>query len=242
VQWFFYNEKNDIFVIHIMISDLLKNIFSYLFPPVCIVCGNEDTNINICNICSGSLPLTREMRRPWLFSLYRYRDESVTTCIRHLKNFPDADFVDQLLRQKQIMITGWTIGMTRFHNCSEIILIPIPLHKSRFLDRGYNQAEIIAKSYQKILLQKIKIPVRIETTIIKKSKYTDKQALITDRSERLRNIHGAFEIQNAWKAKLSMHALAIIIDDVTTTGGTLDEVKKVLEPYVKTVGAFTLAH
>ena len=173
MQWFFHNEENDIFVIHIMISNLLKNIFSYLFPPICIICGNEDTKINICNICSRSLPLTREMRRPWLFSLYRYRDEAVTTCIRHLKNFPDAEFVDQLLRQKQIMITGWTIGMTRFPNCSEIILIPIPLHKSRFLDRGYNQAEIIAKSYQKILLQKIKIPVRIETTIIKKSKYTD---------------------------------------------------------------------
>lgn len=242
MQWFFCNEKNDIFVIHIMISDLLKNIFSYLFPPVCIICGNENTKINICNSCSNSLPLTREMRRPWLFSLYRYRDESVATCIRHLKNFPDTEFVDQLLKQKEIMIIGWTLGMTRFHDCSEIILIPVPLHNSRFLDRGYNQAEIIAKSYQKILLQKIKIPVRIETTIIKKSKYTDKQALITDRSERLRNIHGAFEIQNAWKAKLSMHALAIIIDDVTTTGGTLDEVKKVLEPYVKTVGAFTLAH
>ncbi len=225
-----------------MISTLLKSIFSYLFPPSCILCGNEDTKINICNSCSSLLPLTREMRRPWLFSLYRYRDESVSTCIRHLKNFPDQEFINQLLQQKQIMIVGWTLGMARVHTCSEIIIIPVPLHRSRFLDRGYNQAEIIASSYQQLLQSKLTIPVRVETGIVIKSKYTDKQALITDRTKRLKNIHNAFEIQDAGKAKLSPHALAIIIDDVTTTGGTLDELKKILDPHVTMVGAFTLAH
>lgn len=225
-----------------MISTLLKSIFSYLFPPSCILCGNENTKINICNSCSSLLPLTREMRRPWLFSLYRYRDESVTTCIRHIKNFPDQELVYQLLQQKQIMIIGWTLGMARVHNCSEIIIIPVPLHHSRFLDRGYNQAEIIAKSYHQLLQSKLTIPTRIETGIIIKSKHTDKQALITDRTKRLKNIHNAFEIKDIGKAKLSPDALVIIIDDVTTTGGTLDELKKILDPHVKTVGAFTLAH
>lgn len=225
-----------------MLFTLLKNIFSYVFPSSCIVCGNEDTGINICTKCSDSLPLNREMRRPWLFSLYRYRDDSVATCIRHLKNFPDQEFVHKLLQQKQIMITGWTLGMVRTHHCSEVILIPVPLHRSRFLDRGYNQAEIIAESYKQILQTKIKVSVRVESNIIIKSKYTDKQALITDRSQRLQNIRDAFEINSTSKIALSAHTLVIIIDDVTTTGGTVDEIKRILDPYVAMVSAFTLAH
>ena len=163
------------------------------------------------------------------------------TCISNNAGVDDFG-LGLLLQQKQIMIVGWTLGMARVHTCSEIIIIPVPLHRSRFLDRGYNQAEIIASSYQQLLQSKLTIPVRVETGIVIKSKYTDKQALITDRTKRLKNIHNAFEIQDAGKAKLSPHALAIIIDDVTTTGGTLDELKKILDPHVTMVGAFTLAH
>lgn len=189
--------------------------------------------------------LTREMRRPWLFSLYRYRTDPVGTCVRHLKNFPDQDMIDELLNQKKMMVEHWTTGLVKVFQCREIVIIPIPIHRTRFVDRGYNQADIIANAYAKAISGKMKmltIPIRIETDLIIKSKKTDKQALITDRNIRKKNIKNAFEIQKGRDATHLGQSLVMIIDDVTTTGGTLDEIKILLEPYAKVVFAFTLAH
>ena len=138
-----------------MISDLIKNLFSYLFPPSCVLCGSEDTAINICKSCTDKLILTREMRRPWLFSLYRYRTDPVATCIRHLKNFPDQDMINELLNQKKMMVEHWTAGIIKVFQCVEIVIIPVPIHRSRFVDRGYNQTDIIAHAYAKTISDKI---------------------------------------------------------------------------------------
>lgn len=185
------------------------------------------------------------MKRLWLFSLYRYRTDPVATCVRHLKSFPDQPMIDELLIQKKIMIEHWTLGLIKLFQCSDIIIIPTPIHRSRFIDRGYNQADIIAIAYEKVITEKMKrlnIPVRIETNLIIKSRKTDKQALITDRNIRKQNIKNAFEIKKGADASHLRQSLIIIIDDVTTTGGTLDEIKLLLEPYANAVFAFTLAH
>ena len=228
-----------------MITNLLKTVFSYLFPPICILCNTENTGINICIHCRQKLELTREMRRPWLFSLYRYRTDNVSTCIRHLKNFPDEELVNELIYQRKLMVEHWTLGLVKIFECKEIVIIPVPIHKSRFIDRGYNQAEIIASAYMKIITEKMKprsIPIRIENHVIIKSRKTDKQALITDRNIRKQNIKNAFSIKSGADALHLRHCLVMIIDDVTTTGGTLDEIRILLEPYAKAVFAFTLAH
>ncbi len=222
--------------------------FSYLFPPTCIICGLENTGINICISCKATLELTREMRRPWLFSLYRYRTDHVAQCIRHLKNFPDQDMIDELINQRRLLVEHWTLGLVRLFQCDNIVIIPVPIHKSRFVDRGYNQADIIACGYKKVIKKKMNtynIPIRIESGLITKSRKTDKQALITDRNVRKQNIKNAFSINTNKSGKIPSEfsrSLIMIIDDVTTTGGTLDEIRALLAPYAKAVFAFTLAH
>lgn len=228
-----------------MISHVIKKLFSYLFPPTCILCGLENTQINICTSCREKLELTREMRRPWLFSLYRYRTDDVAQCIRHLKNFPDQEMIDKLMSQQTFMVENWTLGLVKLFQCDNIVIIPVPIHKTRFVDRGYNQADIIARAYRKVIEIKMStynIPIRIESGIITKSRKTDKQALITDRTIRKQNIENAFSIQNGRDASHLARSLVMIIDDVTTTGGTLDEIRTLLEPRAKAVFAFTLAH
>jgi predicted amidophosphoribosyltransferase len=231
---------------HIMIKSLLKRLFSYLFPPSCIICGNEETIINVCKKCRESLPLTREMRRPWLFSLYRYRNDEAVRCIRYLKDFPDTEFVYALIAEKKFMVAGWSLGALRSSDCDRIIIVPTPIHRSRFLDRGYNQAEIIAHAFAQVLRENLKqdISIEVKTDFITKSKKTHKQALITDRTKRLQNIKSAFQIKKGREnaPHFPGHPLIIIIDDVTTTGGTLDEIRTVLLPHAKAVFAFTLAH
>jgi ComF family protein len=225
-----------------MIFKLFEKIFSFLFPPICVSCNSEKTNTNICNHCVEKISVNREITQPWIFSLYRYRTEEMNSCIRHIKNFPDQEIVQQLLLKKKIMIIGWVTGITRYNKVSKVILVPVPLHQSRFIERGYNQAEIIAQALQNVLkLHTNNIVIEIDTKLIKKSKKTDKQALIHDRKVRLKNIHDAFSI-NTENLSFIENSIVIIIDDITTTGGTMVEMRQLFGEHSEHVFGFTLGH
>ena len=92
------------------------------------------------------------------------------------------------------------------------ILLPIPLHPKKEKIRGYNQAELIAKGIYKF------IPIEINLTSLKRTIFTDSQTN-KNRMERWENVQNAFEVRN--KKKLDNKHI-LIIDDVFTTGATLE--------------------
>jgi competence protein ComFC len=125
-------------------------------------------------------------------------------------------------------------------NFREPILIPIPLSKERFRERTYNQTELICEEL--IRLDTSPKPNRLtllKSTLIKKID-TPHQAQIHDRSHRLKNVVGSFALKNTD----TMNGRNIIlIDDITTTGATLSEARKVLKKAgAKKIIAFTVAH
>ena len=127
-------------------------------------------------------------------------------------------------------------------NFREPILIPIPLSRKRRRERGYNQAELIA---EKLIELDIKHKnFTLEKEILIKTKNTENQAHIEDRRERLNNIIGSFSIKNNIEnMRRIKNRNIILIDDVVTTGATLEEAKKVLKQMgAKKVIAFTIAH
>lgn len=96
-------------------------------------------------------------------------------------------------------------------------IIPVPIHRSRLCRRGYNQAEIIAKT----LGREIGIPVDLH--IIKREKNTVPLKNLT-LHERQNNLKKAFKLcRNDVKLKT-----IIIIDDIYTTGSTIDAMAQVL--------------
>lgn len=100
----------------------------------------------------------------------------------------------------------------------EKIIIPIPLHHKKEIRRGFNQAERLAQ----IIAQELDIP--LETKLIIRTKETKPQINLK-KKERLQNIQGAFSIINAKKVK---NKTVLLVDDVTTTGLTLNEAAKLL--------------
>ena len=95
------------------------------------------------------------------------------------------------------------------------LLIPVPMHNKRLRQRGYNQAEILARLLGRLL----DIPVRSD--LLSKNQATAQQMAL-HRRERQKNLRGAFNC----KPYVAHHVA--LIDDVMTTGTTVSEICKVL--------------
>jgi len=116
------------------------------------------------------------------------------------------------------------------------LLLPIPLSKKRFRERGFNQCELLISLFP----QEAKNFFEIRTDILYKIKETKSQTSMRKRKDREENIIGAFAIS---KPELLKRRAVIIIDDVATTGATLSEARKtLLKNGARQVTAYTLAH
>lgn len=99
------------------------------------------------------------------------------------------------------------------------VITPIPLHSRRLNWRGFNQSELIARSLADILNTGINPNILIRTRAV------DPQAEIIKREERLKNIGNAFELREGSCAGKTF----ILVDDVCTTGATLNECARLLK-------------
>jgi ComF family protein len=112
-------------------------------------------------------------------------------------------------------------------------MVPIPLHPRRLRRRGYNQSELIAFELAKL------VDIPVATVILNRVRHTQKQSRLDD-EDRYFNVKNAFEVMNP---HLVRNARILLIDDVYTTGSTLNSAAFPLkEAGSVNVSAFTFAH
>ena len=112
------------------------------------------------------------------------------------------------------------------------VIIPVPLHKKRYKERGFNQAALMAKE-----LAELK-EIKFENTALIKIKNTIPQTSLMA-GPRASNVKGAFTLKHKEKIK---GKTVILVDDVYTTGATLKECSlTLLKGGVKEVKAVTVA-
>ncbi len=122
-----------------------------------------------------------------------------------------------------------------FENAKQWVLVPIPSSKKRRSERGFNQAELIAR---KIFEYDEGKNFSCDTSLLFKIKDTPHQSELKNRAERLKNLIGAFSASGKCSGKN-----IILIDDVITTGTTMNEAAKVLKKSgAKKVLGFSIAH
>jgi competence protein ComFC len=111
------------------------------------------------------------------------------------------------------------------------LIIPVPLHRARLRERGFNQAEMLGK----ILAQRMNVRL---SRALERIRYTTTQTAF-DRTDRMENLRGAFRLRR----RIDVRGLRLLlVDDILTTGSTLSECARVLrEAGAQSVYAVTAA-
>jgi ComF family protein len=208
---------------------LANAFFDFILPRFCCSCNsklppNQDT---MCSNCFSNIQkstkarLQREFDRkfsdkkiisefysPFVFE----KDKELQHAIHGLKydkKFSVGIFLGKILASEiKTNRVNWKFDL----------ITPIPLHRLKKAERGYNQSFYIAKGVGKILR------VKVSDRIVKRIKYTESQTTM-NLNEREENISGAFRVQN--KRMVSGKNI-LLLDDVITTGATISECGKIL--------------
>jgi len=202
---------------------IFKAFLDVFFPSKCLGCGTK--NEIFCQKCLESLPYPENY--PWnlkgrsltsglVFAATSYKDENVKKAIRLFKYRGIKTLAQPLAELIYARLPEKIRNLAIKHNP---ILIPIPLSKKRFRQRGYNQSELLGRFLSD------KLSIKMETNVLYKIKETISQVEIKDREKRLKNLQGAFKVKNP---ELIKNKIVILIDDISTTGATLNEAKQVL--------------
>jgi competence protein ComFC len=218
---------------------LLNTILDMIFPRHCVSCGNHGSDL--CLKCLIDSPEALRESANWIFPLYDYRHPAIKKSLHLLKYKGRKNLANVFAEAMYGRILEELSELSLMENFKDVILVPIPLSPKRKRERGFNQAELLVRELCKIDNGQ---NFTFENNILIKPRETIHQAHIENRNERLKNIIGSFSIKNGKQSEEKIkNRNIILIDDVTTTGATLSEAKKVLKNAgVRKVIALTIAH
>ncbi len=213
----------------------LDTILDIIFPCHCISCNISGSDL--CEKCLSLCPGTERESPSWVFPLFDYRHPPIKKAIWLIKYKNKRKLLNTFAETLYGVMIEELSDLKVMKNFQEPILIPIPLSKKRYRERGFNQAELLCEKIIEIDEHKY---LKLEKNILIKTKDTLHQTSIKNRRDRLKNLSGSFIVKNN---KLLKGKNIILIDDVTTTGATLSEAKKILKGAgVRKIIAFTIAH
>ena len=228
-----------------MTTKIFTDLFKLFFPHVCRCCGNTLLNSEnqICTECILHLPLTNFVdivNNPVEKKLWgRAQIEAATSLLFFSKKGNVQKILHEIKYKNNITLAhfmGNQLGIelkksNRFNDID--IIVPVPLHRKKQKERGYNQSEEIAKGIVN------HFDKEINTTSLIKTTYTKSQTK-QNRFSRWKNVSEIFSVTNTDKIE-NKHIL--LVDDVITTGATLEACAKELLkiPSVK-VSIATLAY
>ena len=204
-----------------MIRKIITSLYEALFPRP----------FNIKKI--GLLPRGDTPAQKNFYSLFNYQSKEVKILIRYIKNNRDfklSQKIAQLMSQELLNILGEQQLFGFYHRA---LVIAVPASAKTRKARGFNQVDLISKYLAG------EIPRALCKNKITEKKETSKQALLEKRS-RKKNIKGAFIIRDK---KIIDRADCIIVDDLVTTGATMNELRHtLLKAGARKVISISIAH
>lgn len=211
----------------------LERVLNIFFPQKCSLCGKIGTVLCLncekeirkleINLIERESIKVNKNTRITVNKMYIFRYEGVIRNLLINYKFNDASYLKEtfskiILKNKKVC---------RFLKNYDII-IPVPLHKKRKLERGYNQTELISKS--------LKI-IETESKCLMKTKNIKPQSNknVMDRRKDIKGVYSLENIDRITGKKL------LIFDDIYTTGSTINECIDTLKNVTKDIGILIIA-
>lgn len=197
----------------------INALLNFLYPPFCVLCKVRlfSAERMICEDCWQSLPRLSSQEHTHHAGL-----AGCEASFDHILSvWQYSERIQQLIQEfkySKTKILARPIGVAMaacvFEHPEYLtadLIVPVPLHKTRFRERGFNQSSLLAE----IVAQKLAIPVA--ANVLTRIRNTRQQAQL-NAAEREENVQGAFALRNEEVLK---DRTVILVDDVFTTGATL---------------------
>jgi len=216
-------------------------ITDLIFPYRCLVCGKYLDHEYLCRPCFNNLPIKKQnecigCQRPTplgktcvfckesclvdqLLVVSDYKDASVSTAIRFYK----YRFLQDLAEPLGQLVFKYLNHLAKNGHFSVVqgnpLLVSVPLFKTREYWRGFNQSELIAQS----IARRYRLDVGVGLVRVA---HRTPQVELENRLERFSNARGLYDCRNP---ETFRGRNIILVDDVCTTGATLNECARVLK-------------
>ena len=222
-----------------MFKSYFIDFVNLIFPRLCVLCHN-DLEPNVSTLCLTCLyrisetPLNSNKSSTFFrydaiqsaFCFLNYEKENVVQRAIYLLKYKDRKELGELLGS--LCADAWKESCKMSENT---LIVPVPLHKKKLKKRGYNQSEYFAKG----LSRNLGIPYDIHSLIRKQNTETQTKK---DYAERWTSVKSAFEVVSSDNIK-DKHIL--LVDDVLTTGSTVEACALKLKPFVKSIEVIVIA-
>lgn len=198
---------------------MLNKIIDYVYPKVCGFCNKIISTEYTCKNCQEKLKYMYESERQ-LVSVNKYFD--ILICAYKYKGIIRSKILQYKFKNKKYLYTTLSQRLIELLNMysNEIdIIIPVPIHFMRAFNRGYNQSFLIARFIAQ------KMDKELKNNILKKVRNNKPQSLLTA-NKRKNNVYNAYKLIRADAIK---GKTILLIDDIYTTGATVNECSKVLK-------------
>ncbi len=218
---------------------LFVNLLDLIFPKRCVGCGRIGNYFcqncqcairlifhseTICPVCErpAVAGFTHPMCRTGYtidgFTSFFHYDGTIKKAVKALKYRLVSDVAAEF-----VSLIPETSFLNSFHHkLLHPIFLPIPLHKMRMHQRGFNQAEILGG----FISHRLQIPMY--TDILLRTRETKPQVEMKNKEDRLKNMHGVFGL-NPKTQHVLRNKHVILFDDVFTTGATMRSAASVLK-------------
>jgi len=208
----------------------LRPFYEFIFPPVCLICETpmERTGSKVCATCWNSLRsvtpadpiyqlaherLTVHGDLDGVASLWHFEKEGTLQSIVHLLKYESMTGLGvemgRALGEKLL-----TEGVAGKYDA----VIPVPLHRAKYRERGYNQSDFIGEGIQEVT------GLSLLQSFLHRTRFTQSQTAL-DAVERKTNVRGAFSLAKGVEVRGRSF---ILVDDVITTGATIEACAVVL--------------
>lgn len=199
------------------VKTFVEALLAFVYPPLCLVCKTHlaPDEQHVCTRCWRELPRLREKGEipadlanrdglSKLVSLWPFEDE-VQKVIHDFKYAGMKSLGDQIGGEMAQLL------LAEPEYVQSDLIVPVPLHKTRMRQRGYNQSTILSRA----ISQSIQVPV--ESKVLMRIRNTKSQANL-NAEQRQRNVDGAFQTR---APEPVVGKTILLVDDVCTTGATL---------------------